>query len=51
MIPLGPRERARGVKQFGVRADVRALIRTGGVALDGGTHVSPEVTVSLFARF
>ncbi len=39
------------VKALGLRADVRAVARTKGVALDGRTHVSPVVAVSLFARF
>jgi hypothetical protein len=50
-IPMGSRARPRGVKQFGIRTDVRALITTGGVALDGGTHASPAVAVSVFARY
>jgi hypothetical protein len=44
------RERRR-VKGVGVRADVRAIARAKGVAPDGGTHVSPAVTASLFVRF
>jgi len=51
MIPFGGRRRAVGERQFGVRADLRALIRTGGVAVDGSTHTSPVVAVSAFARF
>jgi hypothetical protein len=50
-IPMASRARPRGVKQFGIRADVRALMSTGGVALDGGRHTSPAVAVSAFARF
>jgi len=50
-IPMVSRARPRGVKQFGIRADVRALMSTGGVTLDGGTHASPAVAASAFARF
>jgi hypothetical protein len=35
----------------GVRADVRALIRSKGVAFDGGTKASPAAGVSAFLRF
>jgi hypothetical protein len=46
------RQRPRGhLKGFGVRADVRAVARTNGVAIDGRTHVSPALAVSAFARF
>ncbi len=36
---------------FGVRADVRALVRTKGVAFDDGGHASPAAGVSAFVRF
>lgn len=39
------------LKSLGLRADVRAVVRSRGVALDGRTHVSPLVGISLFARF
>jgi hypothetical protein len=51
MILMRSNARQPGVKQFGLRADIRALIRTGGVALDGGAHTSPVAAISLFARF
>ncbi len=38
-------------KGLGVRADLRALIRSQGVAFDGGSKTSPAVGVSAFARF
>jgi len=36
---------------IGVRADVRALVRSEGVAFDGGSKVSPAVGAALFVRF
>ena len=36
---------------IGIRADMRVLIRTGGVALDDGSMVAPAAGLSLFARF
>jgi hypothetical protein len=38
-------------KGIGVRADVRALIRSKGVAFDGGSNVAPAAGVSVFVRF
>lgn len=38
-------------KGLGVRADVRALIRSKGVAFDGGSETSPAAGVSAFVRF
>jgi hypothetical protein len=38
-------------KGIGARADVRALIRSKGVAFDGGGHTSPAFGVSAFVRF
>jgi hypothetical protein len=35
----------------GVRADVRALVRSKGVAFDGGSKVSPAAGAALFVRF
>jgi hypothetical protein len=40
-----------GVKGIGVRADVRAVFRTKGVAFDDGHSVSPAFAASLYARF
>jgi hypothetical protein len=39
------------LKGLGVRADVRALVRAKGVAVDGGLHVSPAIAGSIFVRF
>jgi hypothetical protein len=36
---------------IGVRADVRALVRSRGVAFDKGSQVSPAAGVALFVRF
>ena len=36
---------------FGIRADVRALVRTEGVAFDDGGHAAPTAGVSAFVRF
>lgn len=42
----------RGVfKATGLRADTRAVVRTGGVAFDDDPRVAPAVGLSLFARF
>ena len=38
-------------KGVGARLDVRALIRSQGVAFDGGSNTSPAVGVSAFVRF
>ena len=38
-------------KGIGARVDVRALIRSKGVAFDGGSKTSPAVGVSAFVRF
>ena len=35
----------------GIRIDLRAMVRSGGVAFDGQSHVSPVVTGSIFAKF
>jgi hypothetical protein len=35
----------------GVRADVRALVRSKGVAFDDGSRVSPAAVAALFVRF
>jgi len=39
------------VRAIGLRADVRALVRTKGVAIDGRAHVAPAAGASLFVRF
>ena len=41
----------RHTKGIGARVDVRALIRSKGVAFDGGGHTSPALGVSAFVRF
>ena len=38
-------------KGIGVRADLRALVRSKGVAFDGGSKMSPAAGASLFVRF
>ena len=48
LLVTTPHLHMRGV---GVRADVRALVRSGGVAFDGGSHTSPAAGVSAFVRF
>jgi hypothetical protein len=39
------------LKGVGIRGDVRALVRTKGVAFDNRAHLSPVVAASLFFRF
>lgn len=39
------------VQALGLRGDARVVVRTGGIALDGGTHVSPAVGASVFLGF
>ena len=50
-IPLVSRGAGRRLTQIGIRTDLRALVRSGGVTLDGKAHVSPALAASLFARF
>jgi hypothetical protein len=38
-------------KAVGMRADARAVVQSGGVAPDGGTHIAPAAGVSLFLGF
>ena len=38
-------------KGIGVRAEVRAVVRSKGVAFDGGSKTSPAAGISLFVRF
>ena len=47
--PLATRAAAR-LKAIGLRADVRAVVRTGGAAFDNRARVSPAAGVSLFLR-
>ena len=42
---------SRFPRTIGVRGDVRAVVRTSGVATDGRTHVSPAAAGALFTRF
>jgi opacity protein-like surface antigen len=49
--PPAPGTRAPLAKSIGIRADVRAVVRTGGVTLNDGAHVSPAAGSSLFFRF
>jgi hypothetical protein len=39
------------VNSFGVRVDVRAMVRRKGVAFDDGGHTSPAIGASAFVRF
>lgn len=39
------------LKGIGLRGDARALVRANGVGVDGGLHVSPVVSASVFVRF
>jgi hypothetical protein len=48
LLVASPRLHTNGI---GARADVRALVRSKGVALDGGGHASPAFGVSAFVRF
>jgi len=49
-IPLATRSRGR-LAAYGIRADARAVVRTKAAALDGGSHLSPSIGVSLYASF
>jgi len=50
-FPLKAAGLSRAPTRVGVRLEGRATIRAGGIALDGGTHTSPAVAASIFARF
>jgi hypothetical protein len=50
-IPLVSRGADKRLTQLGVRVDLRALLRSGGVMLDGKSHISPVLSASLFVRF
>jgi hypothetical protein len=39
------------ISQWGVRAEAKAVARSGGIALDERTHVGPELAASLFFAF
>ena len=41
----------RPLKGLGARLDVRALVRSKGIAFDGGHYTSPAIGASLFVRF
>jgi hypothetical protein len=46
------RSRADGaVKSIGVRGDVRAIVRTAGIDVDGRAHASPAIGASFYLRF
>jgi hypothetical protein len=46
------RGRDRSVmKSIGVRGDVRAIVRTAGLDVDGRAHVSPAFAASFYVRF
>jgi hypothetical protein len=44
-------EHARFTKVIGLKADLRAVVHTGGIALDERTHVTPAFGVSAFLGF
>lgn len=48
LLVSSPRFHTKGI---GARVDARALIRSKGVAFDGGRHTSPAFGVSAFVRF
>jgi hypothetical protein len=50
-IALSTADRRQRVKQIGLRLDTRAIVRTGGVTIDGRAYTAPAVGASLFARF
>jgi hypothetical protein len=50
-VPLVKSQSGRRMKSFGLRADLRAVIRTKAAAVDGKSHTSPAVGVSAFAAF
>jgi len=41
----------RPLKGLGARLDVRALVRSKGIAFDGGHYTSTAIGASLFVRF
>jgi hypothetical protein len=50
-IALLSRDRGQWLKQMGVRVDVGAEVRNGGVALDGRSHAEPTLTAGFYGRF
>jgi len=50
-IPFVSRGADKRLRQVGVRIDLRALLRSSSVMLDGESHVSPALAASLFVRF
>jgi hypothetical protein len=50
-IPLGSRSGRSAFKQVGIRIDLRGVARSGGVTLDGRSHLAPSLAASVFARF
>src|SRR5262249_6890167 len=48
-VPFGGR-RAPSAREFGLRLDARAVVRSGEVMLDRRSHTSPTVIVTFFAR-
>jgi hypothetical protein len=48
---LVSRGEGRRLKQIGVRAEARALVRTGGITLDDRAHTAPAISAALFVRF
>jgi len=50
-IPLAIMSASHRLEQIGLRADVRAVIRSAGVAIDSRPHVAPSVAVAFYMRF
>jgi hypothetical protein len=50
-IPLVSRGAGKRLRQLGVRLDLRALLRSSSVMLDGESHISPALAASLFVKF
>jgi hypothetical protein len=50
-IALSTADRRQRVKQIGLRLDTRAIVRAGGVTIDGRAYAAPAFGASLFARF
>jgi opacity protein-like surface antigen len=50
-IPFATGRPGAHVAQIGLRFDGRAIVRTGGIAVDGRAHVATAVGASLFVRF
>lgn len=49
-MPLSGITSGRWTERMGVRAEVSAMVRSGGIALDGRAHTAPVVSAFFFAR-